>query len=63
LPAITAPSLLAFVVRVTRTTAAKRCGCGSAGQPPGMADYPQYLVKSKKSGGEADHKPGALKKK
>ena len=27
------------------------------------ADEPQYLVKSDKSGGEAVHKPGALKKK
>lgn len=26
-------------------------------------DDPQYLVKSDKSGGEAAHKPGALKKK
>ena len=26
-------------------------------------DDPQYLVKSEKSGGEAVHKPGALKKK
>jgi hypothetical protein len=26
-------------------------------------DEPQYLVKSDKSGGEAVHKPGALKKK
>ena len=26
-------------------------------------DEPQYLVKSEKSGGEAVHKPGALKKK
>jgi hypothetical protein len=26
------------------------------------ADDPQYLVKSEKSGGEAVHKPGALKK-
>ena len=26
-------------------------------------DDPQYLVKSDKSGGEAVHKPGALKKK
>ena len=25
-------------------------------------DEPQYLVKSEKSGGEAVHKPGALKK-
>ena len=25
-------------------------------------DAPQYLVKSEKSGGEAVHKPGALKK-
>jgi hypothetical protein len=25
-------------------------------------DDPQYLVKSEKSGGEAVHKPGALKK-
>ena len=25
-------------------------------------DDPQYLVKSEKSGGEAAHKPGALKK-
>ena len=27
-----------------------------------MMDDPQYLVKSEKSGGEAVHKPGALKK-
>jgi Hypervirulence associated proteins TUDOR domain len=27
-----------------------------------MADDPQYLVKSDKSGGEAVHKPAALKK-
>ena len=26
-------------------------------------DEPQYLVQSEKSGGEAVHKPGALKKK
>ena len=27
------------------------------------SDEPQYLVRSEKSGGEAVHKPGALKKK